>query len=154
MATAYADLPKTPSGALTAVAKRTVAAERQAALEQAAADRARATVLQAAHLQLSRASDDYTNTPGALPHIAVTPREEQAEARGYRAGEKAGRGAWREESLDNTEEALAQQIHRIAVLGLDTELTVLEVLCNVRDTMSEAHLSGSDHRAPTGAAAE
>jgi hypothetical protein len=127
----YATLARTPRGALTAASKRAVEAERDQLVRQAIIDRARWSAFSNLRDQLIATSEQMeAEHPGV--ELPIGPREDAQYERGLVDGLKDGADNAKADYADLLMGALDRAEHRIHTLGLDTDLTTLELIERLR----------------------
>jgi len=131
----YATLPRTPSGALTAASKRAIEAERLGTMHRIHAENEKRRIRSDLVAELVDASDALdVHEEDAEP---VTDREKRI----HEAALEEGRQEGAEQARDNADGVLYSlihnEIHRIGTLGLDGELSALEVLKRMREVVGE-----------------
>lgn len=131
----YATLPRTPSGALTAASKRAIEAERLETMHRIHAENEKRRVRRELVAELVDASDALdAHEEDSEP---VTDREKRIKSEAYEKGITDGA----EQARDNADgviySLIHDAIHRIENLGLDTDLSALDVLKRMREVVGE-----------------
>lgn len=132
----YATLPRTPSGALTAASKRAIEAERQANIRQHVIDVARRQAENEVLDRLIAASEQLDAEHGETAHC-ITGRDERIREAALEEGREQGADEAREYGEGIVYDMVREGIYRIETLGLDGELSALDVLKRMRDVIGE-----------------
>ncbi len=131
----YAVLARTPSGALTAASKRAVDAERAQWQRQAMIDSAHRIAARDELALFEEATNRYdTAFPDNEPQ---TEREERLVKIATEAARKEGYQECKWEMLNEQDGAVYDWIYRIETLGLDRDLSAVEVLRQIEKELED-----------------
>lgn len=133
----YAALPRTPKGHLTAESKRTVAAHEAEENAKRRAKWERDGLLRAARADFIDISDTLDEMFPELTVEWITDRERRLIDLAEDKGRKEGFEAAKDDADSDLYGLLSDAIHRLSVLGLDTDRPTLDILRDIQTDLTK-----------------